>query len=628
MFNNILYFIIVFALFSYSEPDTATAPGPYEAAAGILAGYAFFYLLVKSRFDRLGKAYAAGDFGSFTYRHSSCISRCMLLAVIGWTFFIYGLHAKALLVSLPFVAMSDFMQSFIAAALFFVFLIIVWRCAYPTYKVFINTAGTLRGYLASHIRFNSSLIAPWLIFSAIFDATRLLPQSAVELLNKNAFVECGFMAGIFIALGVFFPALLVRLWGCKPLAPGPVRDRLTDFCKNAGLTLADILEWNLFEGKLITAGVMGFVSRFRYLLISPALLDILDAQELEAVVAHEIGHVKRHHIFFYLLFILGYMFFAYVFFASIFYTILSNKFIFDLVISADGRPGPAFLFLSIGTLIGVLLVYFRLLFGLFSRNFERQADGYSCLYTGSGRGIIASLEKIAFAGSQSRTSPNWHHYSIQQRVDFMRRCEFDPQLVKRHDRKVRRLIAAYCGAFILVGILYAGLGNFIIDDSELSVLQKITQRRIEAEPDNPQLQFLLANICFEKKNFECAVSGYLAALRLSPENAEVLNNLAWLYATAQDETWRNPAEALRLSRKAVELDPKPHILDTLAESYYQNGDFRSALAAINLAIAQKPSDQSYFERQRKKFLQRLKEAEEDHTEDDFDTPGGAPGVSI
>ena len=133
---------------------------------------------------------------------------------------------------------------------------------------------------------------------------------------------------------------------------------------------------------------------------------------------------------------------------------------------------------------------------------------------------------------------------------------------------------------------------------------------------------------YEKKNYECAVSGYKASLRLKPENAEALNNLAWLYATAQDTSWRNPAEALRLSRMAVELDPKPHILDTLAESYFQNGDYQAALATINLAIAQSPHDSSYFEKQRTKFLEHIQQSEKDDLDPDFKKFEDGPGISI
>lgn len=629
MFTNVLYFIIVFALFSFSDQSTAPVFSPLETCGAILAGYVVFFLLVKSRFDRLEKSHLAGQAGSFAGRHGACIGRCMLLSVIVWAFFIYLLGLKSLLLPLGRLGTSDVVQSATAVALFFVFLIIIWRCAFPAYRRFCNPSSTLRGYLTSHIRFNFALVAPWLIFSAVFDAARLLPQGIADRLNGSAAAQYGFVACAFIALGFFFPPLLVRLWACKPLAPGPLRERLERFCRRAGFTCADMLEWNLFEGKLITAGVLGFVPRFRYLLISPALLELLDEQELEAVVAHEIGHVKHRHMLFYLLFIFGYAFFAYVCFSAIFYLLLSCDSVLNAVVSADGRPGTALSLLSMLLLVGLLLLYFRGLFGVFSRNFERQADGYACRYTGSGNGIISSLDKIAVAGSQSRSSPNWHHYSIQQRIQYMQRCDADPLLIGRHDRRVRRLVGLYCLAFALAGGLFAGYGGSLIEGAELTVLQKVTQRRVDAAPDNPALQFLLANLSFEKKDYGRAVRAYRETLRLAPDSPEALNNLAWLYATAQDPDWRRPAEALRLSRRAAELDPKPHILDTLAESYYLNGDFSAALDAINRALAKNPRDSSYYERQREKFLRHLKESEKKaYPEIEFPAHEDVPGVAI
>jgi Zn-dependent protease with chaperone function len=594
----------------------------------VLGGYALYYLVARSLFDRLERVYRGQAAGSFSNRHAALLSRCMLYAVIWYGVFIYALDLKSLLLPLPLLSENESVQSFAAIFFFFVFLLIAWTAAFPSYRRFFNPQATLRGYVFSHLRFNGSLVAPWLIFSIILDATRLLPPSAAAFLNQEPLADYAFMSCMFILVGAFFPALLVRLWGCRPLAAGPLRERLERFCAKAGFSYADILEWNLFEGKLITAGVLGFVARFRYLLISPALLDLLDAEELEAVVAHEIGHVKHRHMLFYLLFILGYSFCAYVFFSSLFYRLLENNTIFDLVMTDSGRPGHALSFLSMLLLVSLLLVYFRLLFGLFSRNFERQADAFSCRHTGSGRGIIQSLEKIALASSQSRTAPNWHHYSIRERVEFMQRCGSDPQSIRRHTRKVYLLVGAYCAALLLSAAAFAGWGEFGTTESELSVLQKIAERRITAEPDNPLLHFLLGNICFEKKDYGNAVGGYEAALRLTPDNPEILNNLAWLYATAKDEAWRNAPEALRLSRRAAELDPKPHILDTLAESYFQNGDYRSALTVIDMALAQHPPNQSYFEDQRRKFQTSLKKAEEDITPQDFDTGLDADRIRI
>jgi tetratricopeptide (TPR) repeat protein len=277
-------------------------------------------------------------------------------------------------------------------------------------------------------------------------------------------------------------------------------------------------------------------------------------------------------------------------------------------------------------LVAFLLVYFRLLFGLFSRNFERQADGYACMYTGSGNGIIQSLEKIASAGSQCRSAPNWHHFSIQERIDFMRLCTADSRLIAKHDLRVRRLIAAYCAVLILIaGSLFFSDGSFI-GTSELSVLQKITERRVDAEPDNPHLHFLLGNIYFENNDHARAESSYLSSLKLAPDNAEALNNLAWLYATSEDISLRNATKALLFARRAAELDPRPHVLDTLAESYFVNGDFKQALDTIEEALLLQPSDRSYFEQQRSKFKAHCEAEGAEHSDDASVQEG--PGIAI
>jgi len=594
----------------------------------MLACYVLFYVLTKRLFKRLEKTCLASRPSSFSSLHGSLINRCTILAVFLYAFFIYGLEAKSALVAVPLLAQSESALSFIAIVLFYVLLIIIWICAYPSYKFFINPLASMSGYVFSHVRFNSSIVAPWLIFSLVIDCTRLLPEPISSMLAGTTLTGYAFMVCLLVAMGVFFPPLLVRIWACKPISEGPVRQRLTQFCGKAGFAYNEMLEWNLFEGKLITAGVMGIVPWFRYLLISPALLNLLDEQELEAVIAHEIGHVKRHHMLFYLLFVLGYSFFAYIFYSILFSFLLSQNYIFNLVIAADGRPGPAFSFLGMLILLGFLLVYFRLLFGVFSRNFERQADGYACMYTGSGNGIMQSLEKIVCAASQSRSEPNWHHFSIQERIDYMRRCTLDTSLIKKHDRRVRRMITAYCAVLLLSACALFQSGGTIAWEGDFSVIEKIVERRLTAEPDNPMLHLLLANIFFEREDYGRAENHYLFVIKRMPENAEALNNLAWLYATAKDMSLRNPNEALRLARKAVELDPKPHILDTLAESYFVNGDFMHAIKAIDQALAQQPVDRPYFEKQRMKFQQHLDDAEADQSDGNDEPVQDGPGIAI
>ena len=77
-----------------------------------------------------------------------------------------------------------------------------------------------------------------------------------------------------------------------------------------------------------------------------------------------------------------------------------------------------------------------------------------------------------------------------------------------------------------------------------------------------------------------------------------LNNSAWLYATSEDKSVRNPAKALEYASSAVKLshETNPSILDTLAEAYYAQGDYEDAIQVEEKALTLKPDEPSFKER--------------------------------
>ena len=99
-----------------------------------------------------------------------------------------------------------------------------------------------------------------------------------------------------------------------------------------------------------------------------------------------------------------------------------------------------------------------------------------------------------------------------------------------------------------------------------------------------------------------ARDAYEQILRLEPNQAMALNNLAWLLVTVPDEDIRDPIRALSLARRAVEIERSPVFLDTLAEAYYANGQIADALASIDEADALDQDGHSYYEKQRNKYL--------------------------
>ena len=91
---------------------------------------------------------------------------------------------------------------------------------------------------------------------------------------------------------------------------------------------------------------------------------------------------------------------------------------------------------------------------------------------------------------------------------------------------------------------------------------------------------------------------------MRPDNDLVLNNLAWLYLTAQDRQLRNLERAMKLAQKSVELHPTIDNLDTLAEAYFQSGEIKKALEIIRKAgsdVDYSPKRHSYLRKQLLRF---------------------------
>lgn len=113
-------------------------------------------------------------------------------------------------------------------------------------------------------------------------------------------------------------------------------------------------------------------------------------------------------------------------------------------------------------------------------------------------------------------------------------------------------------------------------------------------PKDAALTAALADTYLQKEQFEKAIAEYKRAIEMDPRQAQPYNNLAWLYATCKDEKLRNPAESLRLARKAVELAPRAASLwDTLAEAYFVNQRYNEAIDAITQAISLDPHNAFY-----------------------------------
>jgi Zn-dependent protease with chaperone function len=397
------------------------------------------------------------------------------------------------------------------------------------------------------------------------------------------------------------PLFIQKLWGCEPFEQSEKIRVLKTFLTEMGFKYRGLLRWPIFEGRMMTAGIMGIVPRFRYILVTDSLLEILTTQELKAVMAHEAGHAKYRHLLFYIFFFIGYMVLSFGIFDILFSLIATNPF-FARLLHGDNPQSINLFYLSLAIpLLITIIVYFRFIMGFFMRNFERQADLYSAVVMGSPEPTISSLEKIALMSGKSRDIPSWHHFSIKQRVEFLLNTIKNPGLVNSHNRFIRFSFIVY----IVCVICLAYLLNFseVKRDYEYKIVTNMLNRQLEEDPNNTKLLQSLALLYHEMEMLPEAAQIYDRMLSLNMNHAVALNNLAWLLITTDDESLRDPPRALELAQRAVELDRLSIYLDTLAEAYYVNGNIDKAIETIKEALSIEKGDKSYFNKQLKKFME-------------------------
>lgn len=607
MFGNFIYFIVVLLIYSTYQPSSKTNLGPAETLFAFLALTGIFYGLVALVFKQLQRRSSGVSRFSLDYRFSNVQGRLSVLAIALLTIHIYGLNLPSFLVQIPLFAYLPTLSAVVFIALFVGYLAIIWYHAHPIGRMLGGIGESRRGYIRSNIAFSIPVLIPWFIISLTTDLLRLLPFDFIKDIEGNPAGEIAFFIVFLLAIAIAAPAMIQRFWGCRPLEAGLYRDRIEALCKKARVTYANILSWPIFGGRMLTAGVMGLVDRFRYILVTDALLQNLSLDEIDAVIAHEIGHVKKHHLQYYLLFFLGFLLAFYalqdilIFLVSYLNYLLLSAGFFNTV----SYPAVYALFNVIFLLL--FIIYFRYLFGYFIRNFERQADAYVFDLLPSAMPLIRSLEKVALTSGQSPDKPNWHHFSITERITFLQQCEQDRRFITRHDRKLKNGLLTY-GLFLC---LVLATGWFItprIPTEQLTndFLEKLIVLEMEKSPENPGLHYDLGTVYLTKDKFAESMASYQRAIELRPNFPEALNNLAWLYATCEDESLRQPTQALKLAQAAVELQPSAHILDTLAESYYVNGEYGQALHVGKRALNLATENRDYYLKQVIRFEKAIK----------------------
>ena len=608
MFGNFIYFIVVLIIYLIYEPPHDIDLNGYETFALFFGLIVVFVLFTRIQFQQLSRRIADSSFKSLDNRYHAILIRQSILAIFLFTVDVWGLNLPAYFKNLPVFSTFPTVLALLFLGLFVVYLTIVWYFAHDCYRRLYRADISKKSYVTSNIRFSLPVILPWVLLYAVHDVINILPLQAPKWFLNTTTGQVIYFLTFLIGVAIIGPSIIKHFWRCTPLISGQARDRIEKICDKADLKYKDILQWPIFGGKMITAGVMGLVKKFRYILVTNALLHLLEPDELDMVIAHEIGHVKKKHLVFYLVFFAGFLLISLTVVELIIRLIISSNAHLWLIVVTGTNENTFFSWTSALVLISLFLLYFRFIFGYFMRNFERQADIYVYSLFDTSKPLVSTLGKIAASSGQSADRPNWHHFSIRERIEYLLKCEADPGWITRHNRKVKNSIIVFLAGILLlattshylnVEVVTPWLNDKLIKKGEF--IERVLLREIDKKPDNPNLYLLLGDLYYENDDFVGVRQAYEKAIELNPNSTHGLNNLAWLYATCEDEKLRDPVRALELAKRAAALETAPHILDTLAESYFVNGRYEDAIEAEERALSLAKNDRAIYEKQLEKF---------------------------
>ncbi len=130
-----------------------------------------------------------------------------------------------------------------------------------------------------------------------------------------------------------------------------------------------------------------------------------------------------------------------------------------------------------------------------------------------------------------------------------------------------------------LGIIFAKTKNL---DKALYHLQKAAA----LNRNDMDVRYNIALALELKGDISRAVREYENLLKITPNRPELMDKLAWIFATSKDSSFRDGKKALELSKRACELTGYKHplMMETLAASYAEAGRLKEALETALKAL--------------------------------------------
>jgi STE24 endopeptidase len=234
-----------------------------------------------------------------------------------------------------------------------------------------------------------------------------------------------FMA-LFILLAQLAPIVLFPIfYKFEPLDNEDLRRRLVVLSERAGTRVRGVYRWKLSEkSKKANAALTG-LGATRRIILADTLLDNYTAEEIEAVLAHELGHHVHRHILKSIFVQAAITLFGFWAANWVLHYAVDQQMFEELSDFAD---------MPLLALVSVVLSFLLMpALNAYSRFNERQADRYAFESISSVEPFITSMNKLAEQNLAERTPSKWVEWFFHSHPAISRRLAAAKEWGRKQD---------------------------------------------------------------------------------------------------------------------------------------------------------------------------------------------------
>mgnify|MGYP001335337449 CR=1 FL=1 len=235
---------------------------------------------------------------------------------------------------------------------------------------------------------------------------------------------------ISVVLSQLFPILILPIfYKIIPLNDEELKTRISNLAKGAGIKVENVFTFDMSKNTKKANAAFTGLGKTKRIILGDTLLNNYSKDEIETVIAHELGHYKHKHILKNILFGTISSFLTF-FIISILYKSSLSWFDFESITQIAALPLLSLWAMIIGliqTPIGNLL----------SRKFEYEADRYAIESTHKPESFINTLNKLTdqnLGDREPHPFVEWFFYShpsIKNRVDAIKKFANEKGIVER-----------------------------------------------------------------------------------------------------------------------------------------------------------------------------------------------------